>query len=856
MNRRLKILLSAYACEPGKGSEPGVGWNNVQQAARFHDVWVMTRSNNRALIEEALAAQPMPNVHWIYLDLPRRASLWKKGQRGIHLYYSLWQILAYRKARRLHREVGFDLAHHVTFVNYWLPIFLPLLPIPFVWGPVGGGESTPRSFRGFFGLRGRVYEAARDLARALAELSPFVRIAARRAAIALATTKETAARLEALGCKRVSILPEAALPISEINELRAISSCGSGTFRVLSLGRFLHWKAFELGLRAFARFQARVPNAEYWFIGDGPEQRSLERLSRELGIQDKVVFWGFLSRDRVLEKLAACDVLLFPSLHDSGGWVTLEAMAAGRPVICLDLGGPALRVTEATGIKIPAIDPEQATADITAALERLATDQPHLASLAQAGRQRIEQEFNWERRGGQLARLRDQVVNSSEQMAQRDRPLRILISAYSCEPGKGSEPGVGWNNVKQAARFHDVWVMTRSNNRTLIEEALAAEPMPNVHWIYLDLPRWARFWKKGQRGVRSYYSLWQILAYRKARKLHREVGFDLAHHVTFVNYWLPTFLPLLPIPFVWGPVGGGESTPRSFRSFLSLQGRMYETTREFARAIGELNPFIRFTARRAAMALATTHETERRLRALGCKNVSVFTQASLPAEEIHQFAAIPPRRDPPFRVFSMGRLVHLKGFDLGLRAFARFHARFPESEYWLIGDGPERERLEQLAVQLGVGQATKFWGMMPREQAIATSTQCDILLFPALHESGGCVSVEAMAAGRPVICLDLGGPALQVTEATGIKVSATSAEQAVTDLASAIEQLATDPSRRANLGEAGRLRVDQEFNWERKGDQLARLYQRLVHAPTRIVASGLGETALPKEIPGGGEYGI
>ena len=193
----------------------------------------------------------------------------------------------------------------------------------------------------------------------------------------------------------------------------------------------------------------------------------------------------------------------------------------------------------------------------------------------------------------------------------------------------------------------------------------------------------------------------------------------------------------------------------------------------------------------------------------------------LPAEEIHQLAEIPSRHESPLRVYSMGRLVHLKGFDLGVRAFARFHARFPESEYWLIGDGPERKRLERLAMQSGVGHATKFWGMMPRERAITTASQCDILLFPALHESGGCVSVEAMAAGRPVICLDLGGPALQVTEATGIKVPATSAEQAVKDLAAAIEQLAIDPSRRAKLGEAGRRRIDQEFNWARKGEQLA-----------------------------------
>ena len=292
-----------------------------------------------------------------------------------------------------------------------------------------------------------------------------------------------------------------------------------------------------------------------------------------------------------------------------------------------------------------------------------------------------------------------------------------------------------------------------------------------MHWIYLDLPPLGEFLEEGSARHSLYYSLWQILAYRKARKLHRDVGFDLAHHVTFVNYWLPTFLPLLPIPFVWGPVGGGETTPRSFRSFLSLRGRMYEALRASSHGLWPNSAHSSALPRGALQ-----WRWPQRMRPNGgfaswdAKMLPVFTQASLPAKEIHQFAEIPPRHDPPFRVFSMGRLVHLKGFDLGLRAFARFHARFPNSEYWLIGDGPERKRLEQLAIQLGVSQATVFWGMMPRERAIATSAQCDVLLFPALHESGGCVSVEAMAAGRPVICLDLGGPALQVTEATGIKV--------------------------------------------------------------------------------------
>src|ERR1700680_3319916 len=101
----MKILVSAYACEPGKGSEPGVGWNWVMQVARFHEVWVITRANNRQAIEAAGATQPGQQVHWVYVALPRWARLWKRGPRGVHLYYYLWQVGAYVVAKRLHKEV-------------------------------------------------------------------------------------------------------------------------------------------------------------------------------------------------------------------------------------------------------------------------------------------------------------------------------------------------------------------------------------------------------------------------------------------------------------------------------------------------------------------------------------------------------------------------------------------------------------------------------------------------------------------------------------------------------------------------------------------------------------------------------
>jgi glycosyltransferase involved in cell wall biosynthesis len=404
----MKILLSAYSCGPERGSEPGAGWNMAQEAAKYHEVWVLTRANNSPPIEAELARNPVPKLHFVYYDLPRWARWWKRGQRGMTLYYYLWQLGAYRVAKRLHSKVGIDLAHHVTFGVYWRPGLLALLPMPFIWGPVGGGESAPSAFWSGFGFRGKVYEAQRDLARWLGEHDPFVRITARRSVLALPTTEETAARLRKLDAKDIRILPQVGLSEVDIDRLRSQEvPHGVNTIRFVSIGRVLHWKGFHLGLRAFA--QARLSNAEYWVIGDGPEHKRLQVLAKELGIANRSKFWGPLSRRETLRKLDECHVLVHPSLHESGGAVCLEAMASGHPVICLDLGGPALQVTEETGFKIPALDPEQTVSDIAAAMYRLGKDCTLRGRLGEAARRRVEDSFSWRKKGAQIAKLYEEM---------------------------------------------------------------------------------------------------------------------------------------------------------------------------------------------------------------------------------------------------------------------------------------------------------------------------------------------------------------------------------------------------------------------------------------------------------------
>ncbi len=409
----------------------------------------------------------------------------------------------------------------------------------------------------------------------------------------------------------------------------------------------------------------------------------------------------------------------------------------------------------------------------------------------------------------------------------REPGKRILMSAYACEPDKGSEPGVGWNQVRQVARFHEVWVITRRNNRNRIEKAERGSPSANVHWIYFDLPRWARTWKKGKRGIHLYYLLWQAGAYLLGRRLHRRVRFDLVHHVTFVNYWMPSLLSLLPVPFVWGPVGGGESFPGSLQRLFSFRGRLHESLRTVARLLGECNPLVRLTARRASIALAATTETRARLAALGCRRVELFSQIGMTRAEILAMRPAAPRGDGVFRLLSVGELLHLKGFDLGLRAFCRFQKMHPHSEYCVIGEGPERKNLERLSCILGISGKVHFEGALSRDQVMKRVPCFDVLLHPSFHDSGGLVCLEAMTAAVPVICLDLGGPGLNVTEDTGAKIPAKSVEQIVDGITETLRYLVSNPGIARRKGQAGRRRVQEHFCWEAKGERMAKIYESL-----------------------------
>jgi glycosyltransferase involved in cell wall biosynthesis len=170
---------------------------------------------------------------------------------------------------------------------------------------------------------------------------------------------------------------------------------------------------------------------------------------------------------------------------------------------------------------------------------------------------------------------------------------------------------------------------------------------------------------------------------------------------------------------------------------------------------------------------------------------------------------------------------------LTIRAFAALRRSGVPCELWIVNDGPEQERLMRLTRRLGVERETTFWGKLPTlEEAHQKLANADILIHPALHETFGAVCLEAMTLGKPVVCLDIGGPAIQVTEETGFKIRPLGVDQAVSDMVGALGRLIEDPELRSRMGRAGAVRAREVFDWDRKGDWMNELYRQIRAGPS------------------------
>jgi glycosyltransferase involved in cell wall biosynthesis len=379
----MKLLISAYACAPNRGSEHSCGWNWITEASRLgHDVTALASPANRdAVLAATEQDRSLERIRWVFPEVASWPLQQGREPRWERTYNLLWQREALAVGLSLHRAKPFDLVHHLTWAGVRAPTFLGRLGAPLIIGPVGGGETSPRKLRDRFGLRGRALEGVRDLSNATIELNPFVRRGLTSASVIFARTSDTRNLLSSPLRAKTYVQMELGVRPAQIGAPRPVVSRPR---RLLCAGRLLYWKGVHIAVEAMSLLAAILPDVQLTIIGNGPEEARLKREVARKELAGTVTFVSWMPQEELLNIYESHDAFLFPSLHDSGGWVALESLCRGLPVVCFNLGGPKEIVTPNSGIVIDATDVN--TSDLAARLAeelgRLLSDPERLAALS------------------------------------------------------------------------------------------------------------------------------------------------------------------------------------------------------------------------------------------------------------------------------------------------------------------------------------------------------------------------------------------------------------------------------------------------------------------------------------------
>jgi glycosyltransferase involved in cell wall biosynthesis len=319
----------------------------------------------------------------------------------------------------------------------------------------------------------------------------------------------------------------------------------------------------------------------------------------------------------------------------------------------------------------------------------------------------------------------------------------------------------------------------------------------------------------------------------------REQKINLVHQPIPVSPKQISMLFGLGVPVIIGPMNGGMNYPPAFQH---LQGRLAGVAIKLGRKFANLANLIFPGKRQAAVLLVANQRTREALPLGACPQVVEIVEngVDLSIWQPLEVRSAPTSTIPQF-VF-MGRLVDWKAVDLLLLAFKQVLDQVP-ARLEIIGDGVERQQLEQLAQNLGLPTTTgsspenngssetsgvHFRGWLSQIDCARRLQELDVLILPSLYECGGAVVLEAMAMGMPVIATNWGGPMDYLDPSCGILVEPTSRTALIEGLAAAMLKLATNPDLRQVMGRAARERVVKEFNWDTKMDQILNIYLQAV----------------------------
>ena len=571
--------------------------------------------------------------------------------------------------------------------------------------------------------------------------------------------------------------------------------------RLLSTRNFEPLYNVACTLRAFARIQARVPDASLTLVGDGSCARSLQRLAGELRLHH-VRFVGRVAPSEMAAHYAAADIYVqTPSIDNMPGSV-IEAFASGLPVVATGVGGvPAILTHGVHGLLAGDDDDEVVARHVIALL-----DQPDYARQLAAAAYATCRTYEWRALRAQWLDAYRSVVpplspgrksvmvpaTSGPSIRRAPVPIAIVVTSFDAGGTERQMSELMCRIDQQRFKVHPVCFSRQGIWLSKVEGALGAA---------------AEFPLRSFRTPRVAGRALQFARWCRAHKIALVQTCDI-----YSNIFALPGAALGGVPVRIGS-RRGIVNPAGTPGLLTLQRLSYRFAHRVVANSG---------ASTACLLEEGVPETKIRTIANGI-DLDVFGPA--------------PRRLPLRVIATVANLRRGKGHDTLLRAFARVVRRAPDVRLHLIGEGALRPALEQLAVDLGIAAHVEFLGHCHDVPARLADT--DLFAFPSLMEASPNGVIEAMAARLPVVATRVGGiPEMIEDGRNGLLVPPQNDEA----LAAALLRVIEAPALAAALGDAARQTIERRYSYERMVNEFETLYAEELNdrhvAATLPLASG------------------
>lgn len=400
----MKVLLIAYACEPNKGSEPGIGWNWAVNLAKYVKVIVVTRKNNKYHIEEEIKKKGgIENLSFIYFDIPLIRKVKKYIPFGIQLYYLMWEFFIVKKIK----ENSSNIAQRITFGTMVTLLQLHKLDKPYIFSFCAGGEETPISIYITYSFLDRIKELIRNKYNSLYLYSAITRKVYSKSKLILTVTDESKLFLKNLGVnKKIITEPAIGLSITDIIREKNIKS------KVIYAGSLIYWKNVDIPIKAILGVEKKIILD---IFGAGEKKKELEKYVLKNNLVGKVIFYSPISRDILFKKYIEYDLAVHASSHDSGSMFLLEAISNGVPVLFLDTGGPKEIFN---GLDYPLkVDPNQSYSEIVNSFTvRINWFYENYESFMESFvffQEKIIEKYDWDNKAKRMVEIYKEVLNEN-----------------------------------------------------------------------------------------------------------------------------------------------------------------------------------------------------------------------------------------------------------------------------------------------------------------------------------------------------------------------------------------------------------------------------------------------------------